>query len=55
MALMFPHDFPFPREWVERSYNLRRWVEIDRGGHFSAHEEPDLVAAELRAFFRGLR
>jgi pimeloyl-ACP methyl ester carboxylesterase len=55
MALMFPRDFPFPREWVERSYNLRRWVEINRGGHFPAHEEPDLVAAELRAFFRDLR
>jgi pimeloyl-ACP methyl ester carboxylesterase len=55
MALMFPHDFPFPREWVERSYNLRRWVVVDRGGHFPAHEEPDLVAAELRGFFRILR
>jgi pimeloyl-ACP methyl ester carboxylesterase len=55
MALMFPHDFPFPRGWVERSYSLRRWTEVDQRGHFPAHEEPDLVAAELRAFFRDLR
>jgi pimeloyl-ACP methyl ester carboxylesterase len=55
LALMFPRDFRFPREWVERSYNLRRWAEMDHGGHFPAHEEPDAVAAELRAFFRDLR
>ncbi len=31
------------------------WVEHDRGGHFSALEEPSLVVDDLRAFFRGLR
>ena len=31
------------------------WVEHAEGGHFSALEEPDLVVADLRSFFRGLR
>jgi pimeloyl-ACP methyl ester carboxylesterase len=46
----------WPREWAERSYaDLRHFVELPRGGHFGALEEPQLLAHELRAFFRGLR
>jgi len=52
---MFPRDVAFPREWVERSYNLRHWTEIARGGHFPAAEEPELLAEDMRAFFRQLR
>lgn len=44
-----------PREWAERTYNVRRWTELSRGGHFLALEEPELLAEELRAFFRPLR
>jgi pimeloyl-ACP methyl ester carboxylesterase len=29
--------------------------EADRGGHFSAWEEPELFATEIRAAFRSLR
>jgi pimeloyl-ACP methyl ester carboxylesterase len=54
-AAMFPHDFPVPREWVARIYNLRQWNEFDRGGHFAAFEEPELLAADIRAFFRMVR
>lgn len=54
--LMTPKDlFPTPRSWVERSYRVARWTEIDRGGHFLEWEEPELVAADMRAFFRALR
>jgi pimeloyl-ACP methyl ester carboxylesterase len=28
---------------------------MPRGGHFAALEEPDLLAAEIREFFRPLR
>jgi len=28
---------------------------LPRGGHFAALEEPELLAGELRAFFRPLR
>ena len=44
-----------PREWAERSYNLRRWTQMPRGGHFAALEEPQLLAEEIREFFRPLR
>jgi microsomal epoxide hydrolase len=53
---MFPKDLSSPpREWAERFFNVQRWVEMPRGGHFAALEEPELLAAELRAFFRPLR
>jgi pimeloyl-ACP methyl ester carboxylesterase len=44
-----------PREWVERAYDLRRWTEFPRGGHFAALEEPELLVEDVRAFFRPLR
>jgi epoxide hydrolase len=28
------------------------WTEFDRGGHFAALEQPDLLIADIRAFFR---
>lgn len=54
--LMSPKDlFPTPREWAERSYNVVRWTEIDRGGHFLEWEEPELVAKDIKAFFDTLK
>jgi pimeloyl-ACP methyl ester carboxylesterase len=54
--MMSPKDmFPTPREWVERSYKVERWTDIDRGGHFLEWEEPELVAEDVRTFFRPLR
>lgn len=54
--LMSPKDlFPTPREWAERSYNVTHWTDIDRGGHFLEWEEPELVAENVRAFFRPMR
>ena len=44
-----------PREWVERGFNVRRWTIMPRGGHFAAAEEPELLAGDIRAFFRDLR
>jgi pimeloyl-ACP methyl ester carboxylesterase len=50
--LMSPHDmFPTPRKWAERFYNVTRWIEIDRGGHFLEWEEPMLVARDIAATF----
>jgi pimeloyl-ACP methyl ester carboxylesterase len=43
----------FPREIVERSCSdIRHWSEPGRGGHFMPLEEPDLLAREMREFFR---
>lgn len=44
-----------PREWAERTYNVHRWTEMPRGGHFAALEEPELLVEDIRAFFRPLR
>jgi pimeloyl-ACP methyl ester carboxylesterase len=44
-----------PRRWVERGYNIQRWTQMPRGGHFAAAEEPELLAEDIRAFFRSLR
>jgi pimeloyl-ACP methyl ester carboxylesterase len=44
-----------PRTWVERGYNVQRWTEMPKGGHFAAAEEPELLAQDIRTFFRSLR
>jgi pimeloyl-ACP methyl ester carboxylesterase len=45
-----------PRTWVEGVYpNIRRWTMMPAGGHFAALEEPETLAADIRAFFRELR
>jgi microsomal epoxide hydrolase len=51
----FPGDgFKPPRRWVEQLYDVRRWSEVDAGGHFPALEVPELLSDEIRAFFRSL-
>ncbi len=39
-----------PREWAERTYNVERFTDMPRGGHFAAAEAPDLLAADIAAF-----
>ena len=53
---MFPKDISHPpREWAERFFNVQRWTEMPRGGHFAALEEPELLVEDIRTFFRPLR
>ncbi len=53
---MLPKDlFPTPREWANRWVNLVRWTQMPRGGHFGEWEEPELLAEDIRAFFRTIR
>ena len=53
---VFPKEISIPpRRWVEQQYNLTRWTEMPRGGHFAAMEQPDLLVDDIRAFFRPLR
>lgn len=50
----FPRDllaFP-PRAMVERGYNVVRFTEMPRGGHFASLEEPELFLTDLRALAR---
>jgi epoxide hydrolase len=53
---VFPRDIVLPvRPLAERTNNIVRWTEFDRGGHFAAMEEPDLLIEDIRQFFRDLR
>jgi hypothetical protein len=53
---LFPADIGHPpREWAERFFNVQRWTQMPRGGHFAAMEEAELLAADLREWFRQFR
>ncbi len=52
-------DFPAEpvrpvRRWAEERYRIERWTRMPRGGHFAAMEQPELFAADVRAFFTDL-
>jgi pimeloyl-ACP methyl ester carboxylesterase len=53
----FPDElYQAPRSWVERAYpKLAYYKKHDRGGHFAAWEQPELLVSDLRAGFRELR
>jgi pimeloyl-ACP methyl ester carboxylesterase len=45
-----------PRSLAEKTYtDIRRWSMLDKGGHFAALEQPEVLAHEIREFFRPLR
>ena len=51
----FPYEAPFPpRSWIERGYEVVRWTDMSRGGHFAALEAPELLAADVTEFVRGV-
>jgi microsomal epoxide hydrolase len=55
-AAVFPKEiYRSQRAWVEGRYNIQRWTEFQRGGHFAAMERPQELLEDVRAFFRGLR
>jgi pimeloyl-ACP methyl ester carboxylesterase len=53
----FPDEiYAAPRSWSERAYpKLIHYNKLDKGGHFAAWEQPELLVSELRAAFRPLR
>ncbi len=54
---VFPDElYPAPRSWAEQAYpKLVHFNKVDRGGHFAAWEQPELLSEEVRATFRSLR
>lgn len=53
---LFPKEMAQPpRSLGERFLHIQRWSEMAQGGHFAAMEEPQLLAQELREFYRPLR
>ncbi|GAA5090105.1 epoxide hydrolase family protein [Nocardia iowensis] len=53
-ALVFAHDVGI-RKYAETENTITRWTDVDRGGHFAAMEEPELLTTDIREFFRDLR
>jgi microsomal epoxide hydrolase len=53
---VFPHDILLPiRRLADRDLtSIARWTEFDRGGHFAAMEQPELLVGDIRAFARSL-
>jgi len=56
-AALFPAEMSAwpPRSYAERMYNIKRWTNMSKGGHFAALEQPDLLVDDIRAFARILR
>jgi microsomal epoxide hydrolase len=53
---VFPEEIAAAvRPIAEQSNHIVHWSEFDRGGHFAAMEEPDLLIGDVREFFRRFR
>ena len=53
----FPDEIDLcPRSWAERAFpKLIHYNKLDKGGHFAAWEQPELLTSEISAGFRSLR
>jgi len=54
---VFPADAALPLRGFADAVlpTLSHWTEFERGGHFAAMEQPDLLVGDVRAFARTLR
>ena len=54
---LFPKEYLewAPKSYVERIYNIKRWTEMPKGGHFAALEQPDLLVKDIREFAKDLK
>jgi pimeloyl-ACP methyl ester carboxylesterase len=51
----FAYDNFIPlRHIADRTNHIVRWTSYDRGGHFAAMEQPDVLVADIQAFFRSI-
>ena len=48
----FPNDFQTATVDAERDHaNIVSWNTYERGGHYAAHQAPDLLVDDMRRFF----
>ncbi|TVY04623.1 epoxide hydrolase family protein [Cohnella terricola] len=53
---LFPADILLPpKSWTKSNLNVTRWTTMPSGGHFTALEEPELLANDIREFYSPLR
>ena len=47
----FPREVRHPpRSFAAQVFNVQRWRQVPRGGHFAALEPPDLLATDVTTF-----
>jgi pimeloyl-ACP methyl ester carboxylesterase len=52
----FPKDIvPIIRSQAEKYFNVVHFVDYPRGGHFAIHEQAEVLASDIRTFYRPLR
>ncbi|HKO79572.1 MAG TPA: hypothetical protein VJU78_04215, partial [Chitinophagaceae bacterium] len=53
----FPDElYQVPRSWAEKAYpNLIYYKKHNKGGHFAAWEQPELLVGDIREGFKSLR
>ena len=52
----FANDFQSIRRFAARDHrNIAQWHTYDVGGHYAAHQAPEVLAKDVRAFFNRLR
>jgi len=53
---VFPDElYPAPRSWAERAFpKLIHYNKLEKGGHFAAWEQPQLLSREIRVGFSSL-
>ena len=39
-----------PRSYIERIFNIKRFIRMPKGGHFAALEQPDLLVNDIIEF-----
>ena len=52
-AFDYPQGRP-PRSVADRNYNIVRFTDFSRGGHFPHHEQAQAFASDISSFFAGL-
>ena len=55
--IQFPKEILSPPRSVADLFysNIQSWTECERGGHFAALEQPELLVKDMRQFFRAYR
>jgi epoxide hydrolase len=54
MAFAIFGSDPIVRILIDPDRKVAHWTEFERGGHFPAMEQPDLLVGDLRSFFESL-
>jgi pimeloyl-ACP methyl ester carboxylesterase len=54
---VFPDEIvPVPKSWAEKAYpNMIYYKKHNKGGHFAAWEQPELLVTDIREGFKSLR